>query len=183
MHFLYTRIYNLDLPIDLQIKLFDHTIVPILTYSCEVWGFESLNMLEKVHNDFLRKITRTRKSTPIYMLHGELGRHPLSIIVKSRLIGYWNRLLTGKTTKYAYRIYSFMINDVTNEYKWPKNIHNILTETGRPDLWLNQFSLNSKSIKFTIKRTLIDQYIQSWNASMRNSNKGIEYNSFKRHLP
>jgi hypothetical protein len=32
MHLLYTRIFNLDLPIDLQLKLFEQTIVPILTY-------------------------------------------------------------------------------------------------------------------------------------------------------
>ncbi len=63
MHFLYTKIYNLDLPIDLQLKLFD----PILTYGCEVWGFEPLSIIEKVQNNFLRRITRTRKSTPIYM--------------------------------------------------------------------------------------------------------------------
>lgn len=35
MHLLYTRIYNLDIPIDLQIKFFDQNIVPILTYNCE----------------------------------------------------------------------------------------------------------------------------------------------------
>lgn len=182
MYFLYTRIYNLDLPIDLQIKLFDHTIVPILTYGCEVWGFESVNIIEKVHNDFLRKITKTRKSTPIYMLHGELGRHPLAIIVKSRLIGYWNRLLMGKNTKYSFRIYTSMLNNLTTEYKWPKCIYNILTEVGRPDIWLNQFSMNCKTIKLAIKRTLVDQYIQSWNASMTHSNKGTTYASFKTTL-
>ena len=57
MIFLYIRIKNLDLPFDLQLKLFDHTILPILTYASEVWGFENLDMIEKVHNDFLRKIT------------------------------------------------------------------------------------------------------------------------------
>ncbi|MES9902847.1 MAG: reverse transcriptase family protein [Sedimenticola sp.] len=182
MYMLYSRIYNLDLPIDLQIKLFDHTIVPIITYNCEVWGFESLNIIEKVHNNFLRKITRTRKSTPIYMLHGELGRYPLSIIVKSRLIGYWNRLVTGTNTKYAYLIYMSMICNPIAEYKWPTCIRNILTEVGRFDLWLNQLNLNSKSIKFIVKRTLIDQYLQTWNASMNNSNKGRIYNSFKTSL-
>ena len=36
---LYQKIRNLDLPIDCQIKLFDNTVLPILTYACEVWGF------------------------------------------------------------------------------------------------------------------------------------------------
>jgi hypothetical protein len=55
MHVLYTKIFNLDLPIDIQLKLFDQTILPILTYNCEIWGFENIDIIEKVHNDCLRK--------------------------------------------------------------------------------------------------------------------------------
>ena len=33
-----------------------------------------LDMLERVHTDFLRRITNCRKSTPKYMLYAELGR-------------------------------------------------------------------------------------------------------------
>ena len=33
---LFTRINNLDIPVDLQLKLFDHTVVPILTHACEI---------------------------------------------------------------------------------------------------------------------------------------------------
>ena len=47
MFLLYCRIDNLNLPIDLQLKLFDHTVLPILTYACEIWSFENLDMIEK----------------------------------------------------------------------------------------------------------------------------------------
>ena len=57
MILLFTRINNLDIPVDLQLKLFDHTVVPILTYACEIWGYGNLDMIEKVQNDFLRYIT------------------------------------------------------------------------------------------------------------------------------
>ena len=72
MHLLFCRINNFHLPIDLQLKLFDHTVVPILTYACEIWGFESLDIIENVHTEFLRKITKLRKSTPLYMIYAEL---------------------------------------------------------------------------------------------------------------
>jgi hypothetical protein len=74
MHLLYTRIFNLDLPIDLQIKLFDQTIVPTLTYNCEVWGIENLDLIERVHTEFLQKITKSKRSTPLSFLYGDLGR-------------------------------------------------------------------------------------------------------------
>ena len=95
MHLLFCRINNLHLPVDLQLQLFDNTIVPILTYACEIWGFECLDLIENVHTDFLRKITKSRKSTPLYMLYAELGRIPLEVTIKTRIIGFWNKLISG----------------------------------------------------------------------------------------
>lgn len=102
MYLLFCRINNLKLPVDLQLKLFDHTVLPILTYACEIWGFENLEMLEKIHTEFLRKITKCRKSTSLYMLYAELGRLPLDIIIKTQTVGFWNRLILDKHTKIAY---------------------------------------------------------------------------------
>ena len=99
MTLFYIKTNKLHIPLDLQIKLFDHTIVPILTYGCEVLGYENIAIIEKVHNDFLRRITRARKSTPLYMIYGKLGRYPIEIGIKSRLIGFWNRMIHGKKNK------------------------------------------------------------------------------------
>ena len=99
MHVLFKRIRNLDIPIDLQLYLFDHVILPIALYGCEIWGFENNQIIENLHNDFLRQIINLRKSTPIYMLHAELGRHPIQINIKSRMIGFWLSIVNGKESK------------------------------------------------------------------------------------
>lgn len=67
----------------MQIKLSDHTVVPILLYGSEIWGYENTDCIEQFHNAFLRKITNLRKSTPLYILHAELGRHSLKINIKN----------------------------------------------------------------------------------------------------
>ena len=118
VYLLFFRANNLDLPIDLQIKLFDNTVLPVLLYACEVWGFENTEIIERVHTEFLRKITKARKSTPKYMLYAELGRYPLSIIIKQRMLNFWTILLTGKTSKLSYKIYQFMLNLNDTELKW-----------------------------------------------------------------
>ena len=41
MHVLLKRIRNLNLPIDLQLYLFDHVIFSIALYGCEIWDFEN----------------------------------------------------------------------------------------------------------------------------------------------
>ena len=41
MYLLFMRINNLNLPLDLQLKLFDQTVMPILCYASEIFGFEN----------------------------------------------------------------------------------------------------------------------------------------------
>ena len=83
MHVLFKRIRKLDIPIDLQLYLFDHVILPIALYGCEIWDFENSQIILNLHINFLRQIITLRKSNPIYMLHAELGRHPIQINIKS----------------------------------------------------------------------------------------------------
>ena len=99
MHVLFKRIRNLDIPIDLQLYLFDHVILPIALYGCEILGFEDSKILKIDIVIFLRQIINLRKSTPIYMLHAELGRHLIQINIKSRMIGFWLSISNRKESK------------------------------------------------------------------------------------
>ena len=180
MYALFTKANNAELPLDLTLKLFDHTVLPILTYGSEIFGFENLDMLEAVHNDFLRKLTKSRKSTPIYMLHGELGRYPIAVTIKSRMIAFWSRMLSGDKNKLSFCIYNYMLHLRNNNFKWMNKIKNILETVGRPDIWINQGILPvPKNLHKYVKQIVVDQYIQEWNAQLRFSNKGRIYNSFK----
>jgi hypothetical protein len=182
MHLLFTKLNNADLPPDLAMKLFDNTVVPILTYGSEIFGYENLDLLEKVHSTFLRRLTYARKSTPKYMLHGELGRYPIYINVYTKMISFWTRLLLGKENKLSSKIYYYMLNQTNTNFKWTNKIKEILTQIGRPDIWLNQQFIINKNLHITVKQTLIDQYKQHWASLLQNSNKGRIYNSFKHAL-
>ena len=111
MHLLLKRIRTLNIPLDLQLKLFDNTIVPILLYGSEIWGFENTGLIEKLQNDFLRKITHLRKSTPIYILQAELGRYTLNNNIKLRMLNFWASLINGKQNKISYLLYKIMLKD------------------------------------------------------------------------
>ena len=85
MYLLRRRKVDLHLPIERQLNLFDQTIVPILLYGCEFYGFENIYLMEKNHLDFLKSILKLKKSTPNVMVYGEFGRYPLEIIIKTRI--------------------------------------------------------------------------------------------------
>ena len=179
MYLLYCRTNNLNLPIDLQLKLFDHTVLPILTYACDVWGYENLDIIERVHTEFLRKITKCRKSTPVNMLYAELGRYPLEIIVKTRIVSFWIRITQGKATKLSYFLYQALRSNDKINSKWILNINKILCDIGRNDLWIYQNQIGTYPLKFIAKQMLIDQFLQNWRSSLTTSSKGKNFNLFK----
>ena len=179
MHLLYKRINNLNLPIDLQLKLFDSTILPIMTYGCEIWSYEDIKMFERIHNTFLRTITKTRKSTPLYCLYGELGRYPIEITMKVKTIGFWTRIVTGSQTKLVSLLYRKLYSYPDHEFNWVKNVKTILEEAGRNDFWLNQNVNMTKHVSKIIKGILIDQFKQKWSESMSESSKGLNYRMIK----
>ena len=147
VYLLFCRINNLNLPIDLQLKLFDLTVLPVSTYACEIWSFEKLDMIEKMHVEFLRKNTKSKKSTLLYSLYAELGRYPLEIIIKTRTISFWNKIILGKFTKISYQLYHILRIIGNNSFKWISNVKRILAHAGRNDFWIYQSSIDIFAIK------------------------------------
>ena len=90
---LFRKIRNLAIPIDLQLKLFDSLITPILVYYCEVWGFKNKQGIEQMHLQYCKRILNLRSSTPNFMVYGEIGRFPVEIIIKLRMATFWNKML------------------------------------------------------------------------------------------
>ena len=185
LHLLYKRINSLQIPIDLQLQIFDHTILPILLYGCEVWGFQNTDLIEKVHNQFLRNITKTRKSTPLYMLYAELGRSPINLQIKKRMLGYWISILNGSDAKIVKKMYQILYNDFVNRginHKWIGKIRQILISVGKPDL-LHQHNIQHPlATKLKISQTLHDIFLQDWNATTNTTSKGRNYKLFKMNI-
>ena len=151
-----------------------------MTYSCEVFGFENVQILERIHTGFfLRRITRTKKCTPLYMLYGELGRYPIEIIIKSRMVNFWNRIITGKQEKLSYKLYQAVRYLLPQSSKWICFIRQILSDVGRYDLWLYQNNIQSTKISKDIKQILLEQNYQIWHSELQKSSKGTNYNLFK----
>ena len=96
-------------------------------------------MIERVHIEFLRKITRVRKSTFKYMIYGEVGRFLLDIMIKQRMLSFGTRMLTNKHTKLSYKTYKYLLNSPQINSKWIVLGQTILNNAGRQDIWLNHY--------------------------------------------
>ena len=79
-------------------------------YGAEVYGYENLDIIEKIHKDFLRKSQNLEK-VPLYTCYTEkLGRYPLSIIIHTRMIAYCNKLIQGRTPKLSHQTHKHMLS-------------------------------------------------------------------------
>ena len=52
LYSLLKKVKRLYLPIDMQIEIFNLTVKPVLLYGCEILGYGSLDILERVQLTF-----------------------------------------------------------------------------------------------------------------------------------
>jgi hypothetical protein len=73
LYSVYYKIRNKKIPLNLQLKIVDVLVSPILLYACEVIKFDKNDNIEKIHLQFLKNILRVRTTTPNYLVDGESG--------------------------------------------------------------------------------------------------------------
>ena len=72
-----------------RLDLFDKLIMPILNYSCEVWGFLSTIHVERVHTQHCKRILLVERCTQNDFVYGALGRLDLTYNIYVRIVKYW----------------------------------------------------------------------------------------------
>ena len=157
----------------------DSMIEPILSYGSEVWGYENLKIIEQIHLKFCKRILKVRGTTPNFMIYGELGRYPLEIRVKLRMIMFWKKLLLGenKLSSILYRL-MFSLKCYNNaNFKWINYVETIFNEIGMNYIFVNQFPIVEKQ---HLNQILCDQFIQKWFGDIENSSRGQFYLTFKK---
>ena len=169
---------RLNLPTDVMLILFDKCVEPILLYGCEVWGCENIDILEKVHTKFCEFIFGVSKFSHNMPVYGELGRYPLSVTIKQRMVSYWTKLLKSskeKLNKVMYLIlYHLYCKDI-HYSPWIKCISNIFQTNGTNYVWLMQdHKIDAKSIQ----KCECDQFKQLWHSRITNNNN-VMYQLFK----
>ena len=169
MYSLLCKCRTLDLPVNVAVDLFDKLVSPVMLYSCEVWGFEKTERLEKLHLKFLKHILKVKTNTCSNMVYGELGRYPICIQVKKRLVGFWARLIESKENKLSRIMYNCLLNlSDTGVYvsPWVSQVKQILDDCGLSYIWLTQNFSNINWLKRTVEQRLKDQFLQKWRSEL-----------------
>ena len=104
------------------------------------------------------------------MVYGELGRYPLHIEIKKRIIGYWGSLLNGKTTKLSRVMYNCLFQlSLSGAYTapWITTVKQTLDQCGLSYIWAEQKCVNVNGLKMLVEQRLKDQFFQTWHAELQ----------------
>ena len=102
---------------------------------------------------------------PVY---GELGRYPLSIKIKQRMVRYWSRILKSSEYKLNKVMYTILYNlHCKNVHlsPWIRYVSSIFQNCGINYVWLTQdYNIDTK----IIFKSECDQFKQLWHSRIIN---------------
>lgn len=176
---------NLGLPIDVQLHLFDHMVVPILLYGSEIWGFENNDIIEKLHLRFCRILLNVSNKSPKCMVYGELGRMPLQALIDQNVLNFWARILNANDKQISKILYNvtYRLNKVgLLKSDWILHVQNCLNNIEMYNLWISQSVSNRNCFKKVIKERLKNTYETKWSNDVFNNSKCYNYRMFKKSL-
>ena len=160
--------YNLD--VYSKLKLFESIDVPILCYGFEVWGFDNVNDIEKIQIRFYKNLLGLNTSN--ISVFGELGRYPLNIIIKERIIKYWLKsLMKNYVRNKMYQQERYAIVN-TNNVNWASKVKNLLYSLGMNYIWDQQDYIHETQLLYytkICKARLKDQYLQYFFTNISNN--------------
>ena len=109
-------------------------------------------------------------------VYGELGRVPLNILRKERILKYWFKIVNSRDTL-IYKAFSNLKDSRQNAIGWALEVKNLLNNLGFNYLWNNE-NVSNMQLKRVIE-TLYDQHLQGFYAELRGSSKLTTYNQIK----
>ena len=174
-----------NLPTDIVLDLYKKMVVPVMLYGCEIWGYEKLDILEKLHLKSLKYILHLNRSTMSAQVFGESGLFPLFIDVKLRMISFWADLVNPSCEKIASNVYKVCRNlFCTGEFKssWLSDIKQILVNAGLECVWNTHRFTSKTSLCKIIRTNLKSRFTLQWKEQLDISPKCFFYKNYKQGI-
>lgn len=173
---------SLNPSIKTSMKVFDHTIKPILLYGSEIWGVFNVNnnkfkqsqnqnilindcyknlKCETLHIKFCKYILGLHKKSTNHASLSELGRHPLHFNIVKSMLKYCYRL-ENLTTEFPLLYDAFLCSKelhYKHKNSWYSSVEKLIKILDFKD---NVMSLNKSKFGTILNKNLINKYLYDW---------------------
>ena len=179
MHQLIQLLREVDTPINIALNLFDSFVASVLSYGCEVWGYMNAECIERVHRKIYKYIINGKQTTNNNALYSELGRYPLLIERRIRIVKYWFNLMhKSENNCFVNSVYNEMKNSMANDSQnmfWLTKLKRLLEQNGFAEVWIFPDSVNVKVFIPVLKARLIDTFIVEMRNGLNTSTSMVLY--------
>ena len=131
---------------------------------------------------FVKIILNLKKSTPSYMIYGELGIYPLEVDIKTRIISFWSKLLdfdSNKLSSMVYQVNKCLFDNKKCKPPWLEQVKNLIEKNGFGNIWTAPQQVHKKWFCLAFKQKLKDTFLQNWESLLSKSSSGTNYRIFK----
>ena len=164
------KLMNHCFNVETQLSVFDTYVNSILNYGSEVWGLHKAPDVEKVHSSFCKTLLGVKKSTTNDLVYFELGRLPLYISRKLRIIKYWLKLRKSENCI----LKACLAQRILDNDEWIISIKNELNTLGLMYIFEGNF-VHENNVFFIIKSRFNDVYQQNMLSRIQNTTRGALY--------
>lgn len=180
--FRYQKTFGHFYPDDI-FKLFDSMIRPILCYGSQIWGYQYVEKIERMHVSFCKRYLMLPQSTPDAFVLGECGRLPLFVSYSAECVRFWLRILAMDRQRYPKQCYNMLYRlDTIGRNTWVSHIRHLVVSNGFGIVWLSQGVGDINTFIARFKQRMVDCCIQKWNSKLADSSKADTYRGFKTML-
>ena len=172
----------LGLPVDLVLELYEQTVLPVLLYGSEIWGFSNLKEVETFHTSALKRVIAVGKATRDEFVFGETGCTDLKGVILKRMTNFWLSLANGHQNKISVLLYNYVRRrhcDPNDDFssEWMSKIESGLTELGMEHVWRNRGrGYDSEAIKKSVSSRSVILFDAVWS---RNVNAPDRHGCYK----
>jgi hypothetical protein len=168
------------LPFIPYFKIIDSSLLPVLLYGSEIWGYKSYNHLERVNVKACKKFLGVGNKTTTVAVLGECGRFPIFVMNAFRCINYWCKVLHMSNHRYPNKCYKMLhILDSRGHLTWASHIKNLLFNFGFGIVWITQDIGSQENFLISFTNRLKDVARQEWFADVCSFDKLCTYREFK----
>ena len=115
-----------------------------------MWGFSKIDLQEKIHLKFCKKLLGVKRTTQNDFVYGELGRVTLQVNIFQSIIKYWLKILECENSKYIKYAYELILSDLQrkpNTVHWASKVKDLLSSMGFYEVWLAQGVASRKHVR------------------------------------
>jgi hypothetical protein len=116
-----------NLSIDCILDMVEKNVKPVFLHGCEMCGFNKSPLIEKLYLKLCKHSLHLKPSTPNFMISVGLGRYPIVLNIKVRMINIWCKLHNSHGNELSYKLF-YELTHYNNA--WCSIIESILNGCG-----------------------------------------------------